>query len=75
MPEGYQRLEVQLQPGEMLVFHGHLIHGSLANRSAAQFRRSFLFTYIRQGVEFRAGVGNKRQRLPRPAQATLVPAA
>lgn len=69
IPDRYPRLELALERGDTMVFHGHLVHGSTRNRTAARFRRSFLFTYVRQGVSYRAGVGNKRQRMPRPTSS------
>ena len=65
LPEGrYPRIEIEIKPGEVAFLHSHLVHGSMPNRTPDRFRLSFLYTYLRQGEDFRAGYGNKRQRIP-----------
>ncbi len=46
LPEGYTELPLHLNAGDMLFFHGNLIHGSYPNESKMQFRRAFICHYI-----------------------------
>jgi hypothetical protein len=68
-PAGMEPVLCAMEPGDVLFFHGNLIHGSEPNRSAERFRRSLVLHYIpvstvevakydeplldRQGREFR----------------------
>ncbi len=45
-PADLQAVPAILEPGDVLFFHGNLIHGSGPNRSADRFRRSLIFHYI-----------------------------
>lgn len=45
VPKGMKVVPVRMQPGDTLFFHGHLIHGSSANRHPTRFRRSFIGHY------------------------------
>lgn len=45
-PPQYQQMPVSMKAGEVLFFHGQLIHGSMPNRSPSRFRRSFICHYI-----------------------------
>ena len=52
VPEEYEELPLTLRAGDMLFFHGNLIHGSYPNESKTQFRRAFICHYIpRQSLE------------------------
>jgi phytanoyl-CoA hydroxylase len=44
-PDDLDRVQTELQAGDVLFFHGSLIHGSNPNRSAG-FRRSLIFHYV-----------------------------
>jgi len=46
VPEGYQVLQTEMQPGDALFFGGLMIHGSYANRSQDRFRRCFIGHYV-----------------------------
>jgi hypothetical protein len=46
IPDGLQRVQTQLRAGDVLFFHGSLVHGSLPNSSADRFRRSLIYHYI-----------------------------
>ncbi len=46
MPEGMHEVRVDLKAGDMLFFHGALIHGSYHNRSKDRFRRAFICHYL-----------------------------
>ncbi|HYE06319.1 MAG TPA: phytanoyl-CoA dioxygenase family protein [Planctomycetota bacterium] len=45
-PEGMREERIDLKAGDMLFFHGALIHGSYHNRSADRFRRAFICHYL-----------------------------
>lgn len=45
-PEGMDPVMPLLQPGDVLFFHGNLIHGSEPNTSTDRFRRSLVLHYI-----------------------------
>jgi phytanoyl-CoA hydroxylase len=52
VPPGTTRVQTEMKAGDVLFFHGSLVHGSRANRSAHRFRRSLIFHYIpRASVE------------------------
>ncbi len=63
VPEKYKPVDVVLEPGATVVFHGHLVHGSYVNDSD-RFRNALLNTYIRKGEKFRAGFTAKRTEIP-----------
>ena len=46
VPAGYQEASLSLNAGDMLFFHGNLIHGSYPNNSKTLFRRAFICHYI-----------------------------
>lgn len=46
VPEGYEPVPVRMKAGDVLFFHGNLIHGSGPNRSTDRFRRSLIAHYI-----------------------------
>ena len=48
LPEGMVAEQTVLAAGDMLFFHGSMVHGSGPNRSADRFRRSLIFHYIPQ---------------------------
>lgn len=45
-PPAYAPRLVTMQTGDVLFFHGHLIHGSYPNDSADRFRKSFISHYV-----------------------------
>jgi len=45
VPPGHKVVEVPMEPGDTLFFHGALIHGSGPNRTKDRFRRSFIGHY------------------------------
>jgi hypothetical protein len=45
-PAGMKAVPADMQPGDTLFFGGSLIHGSGRNRSASQWRRSFISHYM-----------------------------
>ncbi|MCX7799374.1 MAG: phytanoyl-CoA dioxygenase family protein [Fimbriimonadales bacterium] len=46
LPEGAEIVDVEMDPGDVLFFDGHLIHGSLPNSTPDRFRRSLIAHYI-----------------------------
>jgi len=46
VPDGYQAVPMLMKAGDVLFFHGNLIHGSGPNRSDTRFRRSLIAHYI-----------------------------
>ncbi|MFN3649331.1 MAG: phytanoyl-CoA dioxygenase family protein [Armatimonadota bacterium] len=46
VPEGTEVAPILMQPGDVLFFHGSLIHGSYPNRSADRFRRALIGHYV-----------------------------
>lgn len=48
VPEAAVRVQTEMKAGDVLFFHGSLVHGSLANTSSDRFRRSLIFHYIPQ---------------------------
>lgn len=46
VPEGYEVVPVLMDPGDVLFFHGNLIHGSGPNVTTDRFRRSLIAHYI-----------------------------
>lgn len=48
LPAGAERVETRMEPGDVLFFHGHLVHGSHRNRTDGRFRRSLIFHYVPQ---------------------------
>ena len=46
IPAGTPLVSVQMNPGDVLFFHGALVHGSLPNTTADQFRRALVAHYI-----------------------------
>lgn len=47
-PEGMTAVQTQMQPGDVLFFHGSAVHGSLPNTTADRYRRSLIFHYVPQ---------------------------
>ena len=51
VPAGHQKVPIDLDPGDAVVFTGQVIHGSPPNRSADRFRRSFICHFIGERAE------------------------
>lgn len=49
-PEGHEAVQLRLAPGDVLFFHGNLIHGSNPNSSLDRFRRSLICHYLQESV-------------------------
>ena len=46
LPEGMSTVQTELAAGDILFFHGSMVHGSGPNRSSDRFRRSLIFHYV-----------------------------
>lgn len=46
VPETMEVVQTVMDPGDVLFFHGHLVHGSHRNVTADRFRRSLIFHYV-----------------------------
>ncbi len=46
LPDELRPIPVNMRPGDVLFFHGHLIHGSFPNTSQDRFRRALIAHYI-----------------------------
>ncbi|GFZ48358.1 hypothetical protein JCM24511_06106 [Saitozyma sp. JCM 24511] len=46
IPEGLARVQSELQAGDVVFFHGSMVHGSMPNRSNDRFRRSLILHYV-----------------------------
>ncbi len=49
-PAGTERVLVSMKAGDVLLFHGNSLHGSLPNRTTARWRRAFIFHYVSAAV-------------------------
>ena len=49
IPEHLSVVQTDMRAGDMLIFHGSLVHGSKPNTSTDRFRRSLIFHYIPEG--------------------------
>lgn len=47
-PEGMEAVQTVMAAGDVLFFHGSLVHGSLPNTSADRFRRSLILHFVPQ---------------------------
>lgn len=47
-PEGMTAVQTEMQPGDVLFFHGSAVHGSLPNTTTDRYRRSLIFHYVPQ---------------------------
>ncbi|MEV5583070.1 phytanoyl-CoA dioxygenase family protein [Streptomyces parvus] len=47
-PAGMRARQTSMRPGDVLFFHGSLVHGSLPNTTTDRFRRSLIFHYVPQ---------------------------
>lgn len=49
VPDHLNVVQTDMRAGDMLIFHGSLVHGSKPNTSTDRFRRSLIFHYIPEG--------------------------
>jgi len=55
LPDGMTPEQTVMEPGDALLFHGSMVHGSGPNKSNERFRRSLIFHYIPQSSTKVAG--------------------
>lgn len=48
LPDGMVAEQTEMKAGDVLFFHGSMVHGSGPNRSTDRFRRSLIFHYVPQ---------------------------
>jgi phytanoyl-CoA hydroxylase len=48
-PEGMESVQTEMRAGDVLFFHGSVVHGSLPNTSSDRFRRSLILHFVPQG--------------------------
>jgi phytanoyl-CoA hydroxylase len=48
VPDGVEIHQTQMRAGDVLFFHGSMVHGSVPNTTADRFRRSLIFHYVPQ---------------------------
>jgi len=46
IPDGLRKVQTKMRAGDVLFFHGSVVHGSRPNSSTDRFRRSLIFHYI-----------------------------
>ncbi|WP_427890797.1 phytanoyl-CoA dioxygenase family protein [Kribbella sp. GL6] len=46
VPEGLAKVQTKMTAGDVLFFHGSVVHGSRPNTTADRFRRALIFHYI-----------------------------
>ena len=51
VPSGYEVVDAVMKAGDVLFFHGNLIHGSGPNRSPSRFRRALIGHYLTGDAE------------------------
>lgn len=61
VPPQYERLDLKVPGGSLLVLHGNLIHGSYPNRSLTRSRPLFSISYLTKGAPFLPGNTARRE--------------
>ena len=46
IPDGLSKVQTRMKAGDVLFFHGSVVHGSRPNSTADRFRRALIFHYI-----------------------------
>jgi len=46
IPDGLHKVQTKMKAGDVLFFHGSVVHGSRPNSSTDRFRRSLIFHYV-----------------------------
>jgi phytanoyl-CoA hydroxylase len=67
IPDGLSKVQTRMKAGDVLFFHGSVVHGSRPNTSTDRFRRSLIFHYIPEDSTEIAGFYNP---LVRPDRRT-----
>jgi len=61
VPPQYKKIDIMAEKGDMLVLHGHIIHGSYANTSDHRSRPLFSITYCNKDAPFLKGKNANRE--------------
>ena len=61
IPDQYQKINIDLNPGDLCFMHGHLIHGSSPNNSLNLSREQYSMGYCTSGSSFLEGVSSKKR--------------
>ncbi|WP_406052577.1 phytanoyl-CoA dioxygenase family protein [Kribbella sp. NBC_00889] len=69
IPEGLRKVQTKMKAGDVLFFHGSVVHGSRPNSSADRFRRALIFHYVPEDSREIAAFYNP---LVRPDRRTAV---
>jgi ectoine hydroxylase-related dioxygenase (phytanoyl-CoA dioxygenase family) len=64
IPDGYEKVDITAEAGDVLVMNGNLIHGSYANRHPTRSRPLLSCSYISKGEPFVPGNTAKREVIP-----------
>lgn len=64
IPDGYEKVDIIADAGDVLVMNGNVIHGSYANRHPTRSRPMLSCSYISEGEPFVPGNTAKRQVIP-----------
>jgi ectoine hydroxylase-related dioxygenase (phytanoyl-CoA dioxygenase family) len=60
IPDKYKKVDIRLKQGDVIIFHGDLIHGSYSNKSTKS-RPFLLINYIPYGESFVSGKTSNRK--------------
>lgn len=63
IPPQYKKLDLRVKNGDMLILHGHVIHGSYPNKSQTRSRPLFSVSYLPRGTKFFKGKNNNRREI------------
>ena len=63
VPPGYDKIDITLSKGDVIVFDGDLVHGSYANTSEKP-RPMVITNYLKKGAGMIEGATAKRMRIP-----------
>lgn len=63
IPPQYKKLDLRVKNGDMLILHGHVIHGSYPNISKTRSRPLFSVSYLPRGIKFLKGKNNNRREI------------
>jgi ectoine hydroxylase-related dioxygenase (phytanoyl-CoA dioxygenase family) len=60
VPDKYNKVDLRIKKGGMLVLHGNVIHGSYPNKSVDRSRPLYSISYITKGEDFISGKNANR---------------
>jgi len=74
VPDGLSKVQTKMKAGDVLFFHGSVVHGSRPNTTADRFRRALIFHYIPEDSTEIAAFYNPLVR-PADRRPTVLPEA